>query len=114
MASASTLPLRLPKELYREIANNLARRPDRNSLLSLALVSADWHHESQRILFSSINGDWLASFDEQDTYAIHIIFLQAIVSQPERLGRYVRFYSQLHMAHNPDSEIPLILVYFSH
>ncbi|KAF5327376.1 hypothetical protein D9619_003892 [Psilocybe cf. subviscida] len=103
MGSTLDLTSNLPTELYRDIAKNMSQRFDRKTLLSLARVSSDWRHESQRILFSNVHGVLLASIHGYATLDTHTAFLHAVSMQPTRLGAYVRSYSQSNLACNPEA-----------
>lgn len=96
-----------PNELYREIARNLHQRRDKDTLLSLALVSRVWRHEGQRVLFSSLSNDWYSGLNTTTT---HVLFLQSILAHPNRLGPYVHLYAQERHAVNPASESSMIRI----
>jgi hypothetical protein len=90
----------LPTELYRQITEQLYRPRDRPTLLSLSLTSTVWRQESQRILFKDI---WDGCYDKMEEirkkwFDTHLLFLQAICAQPDRLGPYVRSYGQFRLA----------------
>lgn len=89
-----------PNELYRGIARHLHQRRDKGTLLSLSLVNQVWRHESQRVLFSSLSNDWYIG---PKFGATHILFLEAIIAQPTRLGSYVYLYGQTDLAVNRES-----------
>ncbi|KAF5322876.1 hypothetical protein D9619_000047 [Psilocybe cf. subviscida] len=97
MASMTRPTVNIPNELYREIAKNLHQRRDKASLLSLALVSSVWRHESQRVLFSSLSNDWNS---KKSTRRTHILFLESILAHPDRLGPCVHLYAQNGLAEN--------------
>ncbi|KAF5322874.1 hypothetical protein D9619_000041 [Psilocybe cf. subviscida] len=94
----------IPQELYREIASALYHPDNRSTLVSLALVSTAWRHESQRILFKSPGDDWFQTREMQEHMRRreHVRFLEAILEQPDRLGAYVHSYDQLGLAFDPE------------
>jgi hypothetical protein len=91
----------LPNELHKEIVAHLHPNYDRRTLLDLALCSHSFRLETQQLLF--IDMALVHEFNQCDHRAVevHVRFLQAIISSPERLALYVRKYLQHSVALDP-------------
>ena len=104
---ALTTAMRLPLELYSEIAAHFPHPSDRPVLRSLALVNSTWRDESQRVLFRGLVdgfGDAFIFPSIMGAMYTHILFLEAILANPIRLGPFVRSYAQVHMTKNTGTQ----------
>lgn len=96
----------LPPELYRDVISTLDMRKSdsRNALLSLALVSKQLCHESQRVIFHGNDSITHFSRDNEDAVMIHHQFVQAIFNHPARFGPFVRAFIQEDKPLGPNGE----------
>jgi hypothetical protein len=100
-----------PNEIYAEILQYLHHRQDKNILLSLALVSQVLRHESQKILFSIVDGKAVHERGkDEDTIRRHTLFLQTVIDHPKRLGLYVLSYAQENLACDPKGKLYLLRI----